>query len=199
MYKVQKESNSTDIKTLHRNMLLPFSAIPMTSQTENSFPQSSNKKLIPGKVTQKPVVQTVESESSSDSEQEESVPVPRYVPPHRRRPSGAPKHSSITSVSRGNSSISRSQGQNEDSNVSHFTDSSSTGLSARNSLPSSSVQGSGSAGTLNSTSDISSVSTPPSAPPQPRRSGRNRQAPERFGDWIYQHTVDNPDTVEYFV
>ena len=51
VYKVQKESNSRDIKTLHRNMLLPFSAIPMTSQTKNSFPQSSHMKLKPGKAT----------------------------------------------------------------------------------------------------------------------------------------------------
>ena len=57
MYKFQKESDSKNIKTLHWNMLLLFSAIPMTNQAENSFPQSSHGKLKPGKATPKPEVQ----------------------------------------------------------------------------------------------------------------------------------------------
>ena len=37
------------------------------------------------------------------------------------------------------------------------------------------------------------------SPPAPRRSVRNRQAPERFGEWIYQQSADDTDLIEYFV
>ena len=50
----------------------------------------------------------------------------------------------------------------------------------------------------NSTSDQSPM-VPSVVSPAPRLSGRNRQAPQRFGDWVYQQSVDDPDLVEYFV
>ena len=38
VFKIQKVSDSAVIKTLHRNLLLPFSAIPRTDQVEGIFP-----------------------------------------------------------------------------------------------------------------------------------------------------------------
>ena len=133
MFKVQKESDSAAVKTVHRNLLLSFSAIPRTDQIEGILPFKPVKQgLKPGKATPKPVIQISESEHSSDSEQEE-ISVPRYVPPHKRRPSGAPLR--ITNVSR--DSTSRSHGHFEDSNISHITHNS--GPSFQN-VPSSDVQ-----------------------------------------------------------
>ena len=146
--------------------------------------------LKPGKATPKPVIQISDSEHSSDSEQEE-VSVLRYVPPHKRRPSAAPLR--ITNVSR--DSTARSQGHFEDSNISNITHNS--GPSFQN-VPSSDVQSSRSASTSNSTHDFSS-SIPHLAPSEPRRSSRNRQVSQRFGDWVYQQNVDDEDSVEYFV
>ena len=109
-FKVQKASDSTVVKTLHKNLLLPFSAIPRTDQVEDILSSKQVKQALkPEKATPKPVIQISESERSSDSEQEE-VSVPRYIQSHRRRPSGAP--SRIINVSRG--STSRSQGYFED-------------------------------------------------------------------------------------
>ena len=62
------------------------------------------------------------------------------------------------------------------------------------SVSSSNVQSSRSVSTSNSTHDFS-VSIPPLAPPEPRRLGRNRQVPQRFGDWVYQHSVEDQDTM----
>ena len=195
VFKVQKESDSSVVKTLHRNLLLPFSAIPRISQVDYCLSrQIVQPRLKPGKATSKPVIQISESEHNSDSEQAE-VSVQRYVPPHRRRPSGAPIRSRITNVSR-DSTTSRSQGHFEDSNISNITHNSS-GPSFQ-SVPSSDVQSSRSISTSNSTHDFG-PSIAPMAPPEPRRSGRNRQVPQRFGGWVYQQSVDNADVVEYFV
>ena len=192
VFKVQKEHDSAVVKTLHMNLLLPFSAIPRTDQVEGILPSKPVKQgLKTGKAMPKPVIQISESEHSSDSEQEE-VSVPRYVPLHRRRPSGAPLR--ITNVSR--DSTFRSEGHFEDSNISNIKHTSS-GPSFQ-SVPSSDVQSSRSASTSNSTHDFS-TRIPPLAPPEPRRSSRNRQVPQRFGDWVYQQNVDDEDSVEYFV
>ena len=195
MFKVQNESDSSVVKTLHRNLLLLFSAIRRISQVEDCLSrQTVQPRLNPGKATSKPVIQISESEQSSDSEQEE-VSIPRYVLPHRRRPCGAPIRSRITNVSRDSTTIT-SQGHFEDSNIANTTHNSS-GPSFQ-SVPSSDVQSSHSASTSNSTYDFS-PSIPPMAPPEPRRSGRNRQVPQRLGDWVYQQSVDDADVVEYFV
>ena len=115
VFKVQKESDISDVKTLHRNSLLPFSAIPRTNQIEHTL-QKSNKtfRTKPGKAVPKPVVQISESEHSSDAEQEEMV-----ILPHRRRPSGTPDHSIVSNVS--SRTPSSFHGHNEDSNISNIT------------------------------------------------------------------------------
>ena len=195
VFKVQKESDISDVKTLHRNLLLPFSAIPRTNQIEHTLQKSDKtSRPKPGKAVPKPVVQISESEHSSDSEQEEVViPVPRYVPPHRRRPSGIPDHSTVSNVSR-RTLTSSFHGHNEDSNISNITHNSSGHL--HNSLSSPEVQSSSTSRNAGSTINTPHTSQ---ASPQPRRSTRNRQAPTRYGEWVYQQHVENPDVVEYFV
>ena len=171
-------------------MLLSFPAIPRTSQVEDILLSKTVKpRTRPGKVVPKSAIQISESEHSSDSEQEE-VTLSRYVPPYRRRPDRL----HATNVSVGTTTW--SQDHIEDTNMLNIT-SSSSGPSFR-SVSSSDVQSSLSASTSNSTRDFSG-NTPPMAPPKPRRSGRNRQAPQRFGDWVYQQSVENPVSVEYFV
>ena len=65
---------------------------------------------------------------------------------------------------------------------------------------SSNVQGSDSYSTyLYSTAEASNASASPAAPPPLRRSGRNRQAPIRYGEWVCQQSAENPDLVEHFV
>ena len=196
VFRVQKESDSSVTKTLHRNLLLPFSAIPGTSQVNDNLSPSSMRTR-QRKAKPQPVVETG-SEHSSGSDQEEGIiPVPRYVPSHRRKPSGSPHNLHPVNVS-GNST-SNSQGHTEGSNISNITNYSSGPMSRGVSLPD--VQSSPSTynqASQNSTSDQSPM-VPSVVSPAPRRSGRNRQAPQRFGDWVYQQSVDDPDLVEYFV
>ena len=76
MFKVQKESDGYAVKTLHRNVLLPFSAIPRTSEVEDDLPSKTVKpRTGPGRAMPMPVIHFSESEAS--------IPIPRYVPLHR--------------------------------------------------------------------------------------------------------------------
>ena len=78
VFRVQKESDVSCIKTLHRNMLLPFSAIP--SAAEFSEPSTKQKSL--SKTFEIKKKQHTDSSSSeeSDSDQSESdYSVPRYI------------------------------------------------------------------------------------------------------------------------
>ena len=196
VFRVQKESDSSVTKTLHRNLLLPFSAIPGTSQVNGNLSPSSMRTR-QRKAKPQPVVETGSEHSSGSDQEEEIIPVPRYVPPHRRKPSGSPHHLHPVNVS-GNST-SNLQGHTEGSNISNITNYSSGPMSRGVSLPD--VQSSPSTynqASQNSTSDQSPM-VPSVVSPAPRRSGRNRQAPQRFGDWVYQQSVDDPDLVEYFV
>lgn len=201
VFTVQKESDSSVTKTLHRNMLLPFSAIPRTGQVDEGLPSEPIRSR-PKKAKPQHVVQHSESEHSSSSDQEEEIiPVPRYIPPYRRKHSGSPRNSQRVNIS--GDSTSRSMDHMEDSNISNVTNYSSgpvsRGVSSRSDIRSSpSTRMSNTIDTVNSTSDRSTT-VPLRVSPVRRRSGRNRQAPQRFGDWIYQQSVDDPDLVEHFV
>ena len=48
------------------------------------------------------------------------IPVSRYIPSHRRRPSGTPDHSTVWNVSRRTFTTSGYHGHNEDSNISNI-------------------------------------------------------------------------------
>ena len=82
MYIVQRESGNPTVKTLHGNMLLPFSAIPGISEIRPtpSVTQPPKQKIINS--APKPSLPVSESDSNSDSDG--STYVPRYIPPHRR-------------------------------------------------------------------------------------------------------------------
>ena len=193
VYKVQKEFGEGSVKTLHRNMLLPFSAIPKISDVGSSQRQKSeNESNDRTKITPVPV-SVSESESDSDSSEPSAVFVPRYVPPHRRNrvPSsransinGGAEHRSTTFLNdsshheplntlRSPSSVHVDRSLETSSNIDSFS---------RHSQPNLST----------SRSQLETV--------QPRRSGRVRQAPQRYGDWVFSQMVgDNSEEQEYFV
>ncbi|MCU7858926.1 MAG: DDE-type integrase/transposase/recombinase, partial [Candidatus Thiodiazotropha sp. (ex Lucinoma kastoroae)] len=85
VFKVQKETGTGPIKTLHRNMLLPFSSIPTLSEVGGSL--LSNKEDLPRekekKTKQKSFISSVAKESS-ESDSDSDGTVPRYVIPRRR-------------------------------------------------------------------------------------------------------------------
>ena len=199
VFRVQKESDSSITKTLHRNLLLPFSAIPGTSQVNEYLPPSPMRTR-QRKAKPQPVVESGSEHSSGSDQEEEIIPVPRYVPPHRRKPSGSPHHLHPVNVL-GNSTFNL-QGHTEGSNISNITNYSSGPTSRGVSLPD--VQSSPSTNMSNNQTSQSSISdqspiVPSVVSPAPRRSGWNSQAPQRFGDWVYQQSVDDSDLVEYFV
>ena len=79
VYKVRKETSKGRIRTLHRNMLLPFFGLPV--------PLQKVKQQKP-KLAQKPQVQDSDSpldSSSSDSESESSTSPDQYVIPQCRK------------------------------------------------------------------------------------------------------------------
>ena len=83
LYKVQKDSGDHSVKTLHRNMLLPFSAIPGLSEvgvpdtTQESLPKLHKTRS----KTPKCSAELPDSESNSDSY---DSAIPRYIIPARR-------------------------------------------------------------------------------------------------------------------
>ena len=89
VFKVRKESDESVIKTLHRNMLLPFSAIPGGASKVTDIP-SKVKKTRPSTKSEKSekqlLVHSSESEDNSDSDQDDqSYIVRRYIIPQRRK------------------------------------------------------------------------------------------------------------------
>ena len=79
------------------------------------------------------VVESGSEHSSGSDQEEEIIPVPRYVPPHRRKPSGPSHHLHPVNVS-GNST-SNLQGHTEGSNISNITNYSSGPMPRGVSLP----------------------------------------------------------------
>ena len=202
VFQVQKESDTSDVKTLHRNLLLPFSAIPKISQVEDTFPQKPVRRPRTRQEKAKPVPVTTlyDSEHSSESEEEVSVTFPSHKNP-KRRISNTPDVSRV-SKTRDSSSSYVSQGHSGHSDISNITINSTPGPVSNTSGDQSStnVQGSDLSSTiLYSTAEASGASASPAAPPPQRRSGRNRQAPKRYGEWVCQQTAENPDLIEYFV
>ena len=83
---VQKEFGDGSVKTLHRNMLLPFTIIPSISEIGTNTSGSKSKKDKSEMSSKTIPVPSSPSESDFDSDSGESpvLFVPRYVPPHRR-------------------------------------------------------------------------------------------------------------------
>ena len=210
VYRVQRESGDSSVKTLHRNMLLPFSAIPGISEVSippKPIPQKSPRTKQSALKVPKCIPN---SDSDSDSDQSELMfAFPKYVIPQRRsantRENSDKSHVSIVS-DKSHMPSSLGSGRVEDrshsssgtyldtgdpsSVIQHSKTNTSTGIS----ILDKSVGGSGSiTGGGDSTVHVS-------PPQQPRRSGRERRPPDKYGEWITsQQTVFNPDTQIWYV
>ena len=140
---VPKESDTSVVKTLHRNFLLPFSAIPKTSQVEDTLPPKHvcKPRTRQEKANPEPVTSIDDSEHSSESEEEATFTVPSFKS-HKRRVNDT---LDISRVSNTRDSFSNylPQGQSGHSNISNITINSSPGPLSNNSSESfSNVQGS---------------------------------------------------------
>ena len=220
VYKVQKDSGDHSVKTLHRNMLLPFSAIPGLSEVRvPDTTQESQPKLHKTRSkTPKRSAELPDSESNSDSD---DSAIPRYIIPARRN--GVRNLNGQSNGSAGGSTISVSNDTTQ--NVSNGnTDSIVTPVAvdetqfSAGSVSNSQTEQSGSStqvgSTLSSSSQSNQLGTSAVGSSQseqvdnvnleqvePRRSSRVRQPPDRYGDWLtnQQTAVINPDTQIWFV
>ena len=202
VYDIQKEFGNGSVKTLHRNMLLPFSAIPSIPEL-GSIPQRKRSEKESKDRTEVVPVPAVlsESEEDSDSSEEPAVVVPKYIPPHRRnRVSLTSKSSSRNGSAEGSTSIVNDSSHHDSLNTFRGSPSVSRNTDLTNVGTEGSFFQSDSSG--NSSEPFSRVSDRNQSEHsiQPRRSGRTRQAPQRYGDWILnQITVDKSEDREYFV
>lgn len=155
VYKVQKESAGGPTRTLHRNMLLPFTLIPA-----NDIVSDHQKQPDIGKRLLRPQA-VINSTSSEDSESssDESTVSRRYIIPQRR-----------TRNIRDQPQPARPTAPTNQSSVS-------TPATSGINTPSSS-QPTISRSTRTSNSSVHRTPHPP------RRSSRIRRPPDRYGDWI---------------
>ena len=192
VFRVGKESGSETVKTLHRNMLLPFSSIPSTSQVDESL--LSNKTQKPPKKMQNgrssPEISSESSESDSDSDI-----TPRYLIPQRRN-----KNVVRRNISGGD--INRKSG-NSVSFISSKPDltasrSRSGYLSLDNSVGISTTR---SRNTVSGISDQSANSLFPIAVQPPLRSVRTRRPPDKYVEWVSNQltAVDADSTQIWYV
>ena len=181
VFKVQKEGNKGPVRTLHRNLLLPFMSIDdsisrsrlESEQIETGKSRSTRKsRSVPQETGQG---QSERSGSDSDSSEEPSF-VPYVIPARRNSVSEQFRPYHTSSFDRGNASgnislddsnLSHSHGQINDTNISNRQIDNSQTLE----MP---------AGSESSWSHDSALS-----PERSQRPQRNRKAPERYGDWIF--------------
>ena len=183
VFKVKQESGDGTVKTLHRNMLLPFSSIPSISEVNESL--LSNKEKIPQKKvqTRKHIpAPSSKSDETSDSDTD-SDSIARYVIPQRRTRN---RH---VSVPTGNSISSR---KHISVNSSEPTANISSTESGNSVLPTVSTSVDRST-RYQSDVNMPSLHESPNVVQAPRRTGRARKPPDRYGDWVCsQQTADMP-------
>ena len=80
VYRVQRESGDSTVKTLHRNMLLPFSAIPSSLDLGLFYDSPHSQPSKPTAHVHNPSKPVQETESESDSSESELF-YPRYMLP----------------------------------------------------------------------------------------------------------------------
>ena len=180
VFKVKKETGSGPVKTLHRNMLLPFSSIPTTSEVGDSL--LSNKEdrhqKKEGRTRGKPVVSSVSEISESESDSEYSIP--RYVIPQKRNV-------------KPNASVS---GTTENVKSWSLRDTISS-VSTEPTMPSFNNNFVASTATDIPSNTIPSASLSPSPVQVPRRTGRARKPPDRYGEWISNQVTAGAVPSEY--
>ena len=209
VYKVQRESGDSAVKTLHRNMLLPFSAIPSSLDLGLFYdsPHSKpSKPAAPVHSQSKPVQEPEFESDSSDSETEELF-YPRYMLPLKRKHSSNINGSKSVSSNKEKSHVSvhgdtfhgSGDFNRSDSSVGFNRSDSAGGFnsSAGGGFASADVGTTGSSRDL-SGGNVGSVDNVPT-PQLPRRTGRVRQAPNRYGEWVNTQQVSNPETQIWYV
>ena len=191
VYRVQQESGDQVIKTLHRNMLLPFSAIPGKWQVEDTQAKPTRTRNV-SKHAQDERLSEHDSDSESSESESISIPVPHPAVQQRRKPSGH-RRIAVSSPKLDNISGSYISDSFKDSSV-MIPGTPVTPSVIDSGQPSISL-------TESYTSHSSNQPTLPTPEQQPiHRSNRNRRAPNRYGEWISgQLVIDTDNDQEYFV
>ena len=192
VFRVGKESGSGTVKTLHRNMLLPFSSIPSTSQVDESL--LSNKTQKPPKKMQNGRSSPEVSSESSDSDSDSDI-TPRYVIPQRRNKNVVRRNISGGDMNRKSGNSVSFISSEPDLTASR---SRSGNLSLDNSVGVSTTR---STNTVSGISDQSANSLSPIAVQPPRRSVRTRRPPDKYGEWVSNQltAVDADSTQIWYV
>ena len=213
LYVVKEESGTGGIRALHSNMILSISFIPPSSELENtltsrSVPHSSKRR---DEGRQKS--QSVFSDTS-DSEEDVIFPSENY-PPYRQHPENMldkailqTPMSNLLDSQGSASSTSLFSNRNLDSYYPDFSHSESTmipyfhsGLESHlpeinvSDQPSVNYSVEGSGKSANMSNNLSGLVE------EPRRTGRQRKPPDRYGEWISNPLVawNVSDQTEYFV
>ena len=187
VFKVQKESGDPTVKTLHRNMLLPFTAIPGTLD----IPKPPTVKS-PARTYRRNKKVTLPNSENSDSDHSDSDSTndsPDYILTRRRQ--------SRPFSNRYRSSNAPHQGNNTTPAISLSSSNlQPTGHAISNPETPIWMDVSPPTVTFSDThrSNLSAMPGSPTPITQPRRSNRVRNAPNRYGDWITsQQTAIDPD------
>ena len=182
VYKVRLESGKGSVRTLHRNMLLPFNCIPSNVDIESNISRSSQVPVTPKTRHKKSSLSGTEILSESDSEisdQEDNVFTTqrqtrsRTSIPRVTISGGTPSFVDLSSIDHSDRYISHNETLNRA--VSSPGSPETTAASAENTE--------------------SFVSENRTTSPVVRRSSRQRAPPNKYGDWVYAQRVDNGDEV----
>ena len=205
VYTVQLESGKGKCRTLHRNLLLPFTSIPGDDDTEVKGHSRAFE-------CDEPLEQVIDS---NESETSDSSGTERYIIPARRRLQRTGLVNRRNGSDRRRNSISTNSTRSVDNSSEFVT--SRTGSSGTSRSTSGQTSQTGSSGssrsTLGHTQDTTSgqgsttVSDGHSSTTMrssnsgsesfvPRRSNRDRKAPDRYGEWAMSAVKEE---FEYFV
>lgn len=200
-FQVNKESDTNTLKILHRNMLLPFSTIPSVSEVNDSL--LSSKKIVPhvqkgSKGKGKKPDTLSESEESSDSDTDTTIIVPKYIIPQRRKSNRHVTNTAGYSYqgSGTESVLAPFLGESYDSrellNETHFPYGST--IVEPDSIQPASVNPSRHLSTTVSAEQSQTLS--PGISLVPRRTGRTRKPPDRYGEWVSNPVIAEPDSTQ---
>lgn len=192
VYEVKLETGRGPLRTLHRNMLLPFNTIPVEDSPKLRNRKGSSKKPVsPPHV----LPESVSPSSSSETDSEDDIAITLRRRRQRRGNNPAPPQNShdpvdITITDSVNTTI----GESEEIPI--ITESEFNRLPniMELSAPDSDLSDRNHTETTVSTETTVTTETSPE-PQQPRRSGRNRKPPDRFGSWVQPLQARSRDEV----